>query len=66
MKNQSNKYSNYSTNTLTNRSQHSNRLFNQGKGLMVNPNGSIDVYDIIWRAKNYDCEVVDIPGNKET
>jgi hypothetical protein len=64
MENQSNTPSNDATNTLTIRSQHSNRLYNQGKGYGTNPDGSIEEYNVIWRAKNYDCEVVDIPENQ--
>lgn len=45
------------------RTQRQRGLFNQGKGLKVNPDGSIEEYNVIWRAKNYDCEVVDIPEN---
>jgi hypothetical protein len=64
MKNQSNAQQNNVGPNLRTQRQHG--LFNQGKGFGVNPDGSVEVYDIIWRAKNYDSEVVDIPvGNKE-
>lgn len=62
MKNQSNKQQNNVSPNL--RTQRQRGLFSQGEGLGVNPDGSIEVYDIIWRAKNYDSEVVEIPENK--